>query len=105
MQKKGKAAAGQPEIFDSPYTGMGSSSGGVVGMIEVIQSDFERLGLVRFVAFVWLSESRAKAQFEALSEHFAATDTEGLGDTLHHLFEEVGSDEQFHASYSRALHG
>jgi len=33
----------QPEIFDSPYTGMQSENGGVVGMIEVIQSDFARL--------------------------------------------------------------
>merc|ERR1719450_368612 len=32
-----------PEIFDEPYTGMGSENGGVVGMIEVIQSDFARL--------------------------------------------------------------
>merc|ERR1719263_659501 len=32
-----------PEIFDEPYKGMGSENGGVVGMVEVIQSDFARL--------------------------------------------------------------
>jgi len=34
----------EPEVFgDEPYQGMGAASGGVVGMIEVIQSDFSRL--------------------------------------------------------------
>jgi len=32
-----------PAIFEEPYRGMGESSGGVVGMMEVIQSDFARL--------------------------------------------------------------
>jgi len=80
------------------------ASAGHYGRLHAVRQDlYERLGLVRFVAFVWLSESRAKAQFEALSGHFAATDTDGLGDSLHRLFEEIGSDEQFHASYTLAL--
>jgi len=33
----------QPEIFDKPYTGMSASGGGVIGMLEVIESDFARL--------------------------------------------------------------
>jgi len=32
-----------PETFDTAYTGMGGESGGVMGMLEVIQSDFSRL--------------------------------------------------------------
>merc|ERR1719162_2666450 len=30
----------EPEIFDKAYTGMGGEAGGVVGMLEVIESDF-----------------------------------------------------------------
>jgi len=33
----------QPKVFDEPYKGMGGENGGVVGMIEVINSDFARL--------------------------------------------------------------
>jgi len=35
--------AKQPEVFDEPYKGMGGENGGVMGMMEVIQADFERL--------------------------------------------------------------
>jgi len=44
--KAGEATAfvqAEPEIFDKPYQGMGGSAGGVVGMLEVIESDFARL--------------------------------------------------------------
>jgi prefoldin subunit 5 len=43
-EKAGEATAltQEPEVFDEPYKGMGGE-GGVVGMIEVIQSDFARL--------------------------------------------------------------
>merc|ERR1711939_1158513 len=33
----------QPEVFDQPYKGMGGMAGGVVGMLEVIESDFARV--------------------------------------------------------------
>merc|ERR1711865_1309491 len=39
----GTAFVQQPDVFDSPYKGMGAAGGGVVGMLEVIESDFARL--------------------------------------------------------------
>jgi len=36
-------AADAPETFDGAYTGQGSTATGVVGMLEVIESDFARL--------------------------------------------------------------
>merc|ERR1712232_513459 len=32
-----------PEIFESSYNGMQAENGGVIGMLEVIMTDFERL--------------------------------------------------------------
>merc|ERR1719174_2894124 len=32
-----------PPVFEEPYKGMGGESGGVIGMLEVIESDFARL--------------------------------------------------------------
>merc|ERR1719213_664762 len=37
------AQTNQPEIFEDEYKGMQSSGGGVVGMLEVIESDLARL--------------------------------------------------------------
>merc|ERR1719152_653112 len=36
-------AADAPETFDKPYQGMGAEGGGVVGILEVILTDFTRL--------------------------------------------------------------
>jgi len=42
-KQESEEAATPPPIFDSPYQGMGTENGGVVAMLEVIQSDFARL--------------------------------------------------------------
>jgi chromosome segregation ATPase len=54
-----KVHAGQPAIFDAPYKGMGAENGGVVGMIEVIESDFARLEAETSAA-----EAEASKQYE-----------------------------------------
>jgi len=50
----------QPAIFDSPYTGMQGENGGVLGMLEVIQSDFQRLEMETKTA-----EDTAQSEHEA----------------------------------------
>jgi len=48
-----------PETFSSPYKGMGAESGGIIGMLEVIESDFARLD-----AETGAAESAAAAAFK-----------------------------------------
>jgi len=57
------AADDAPATFDKPYTGMGGSNTGVVGMLEVIQADFARLETETGVA-----EKEAQAEFERFSD-------------------------------------
>merc|ERR1719235_1193667 len=56
----------QPETFDEPYKGMGASGGGVIGMLEVIQSDFARLE-----AETRSAESEGENDFETFGDESA----------------------------------
>merc|ERR1719253_191277 len=49
-----------PETFDGAYKGMGAESGGVIGMLEVIESDFSRLEVT-----TTSNEAEAVSQFKA----------------------------------------
>jgi len=55
-----------PEIFDSPYQGMQSENGGVVGMLEVIQSDFARLE-----AETTASEAQSQKEYDTFMDDSA----------------------------------
>merc|ERR1719428_2760320 len=59
--------AADPETFDKPFTGTGDAGGGVIGMMEVIISDFERL-----------ETETSEAEFTAQKEYdaFAADSAE-----------------------------
>lgn len=70
-----------PEIFDKPYKGMGAESGGIVGMLEVIEKDFGRLSADTESAEVsaseeydeFMTDSRVdKAQKSSSIEHKSA---------------------------------
>jgi len=65
-----------PEIFDKPYKGMAGASGGVVGMLEVILSDFERLE-----ADTKTAEKESQAEYDKFmtdSEVDKAAKTQGI---------------------------
>jgi len=59
VQQKQSPAEDAPVTFDSPYQGMQAESGGVIGMLEVIESDFARLETETDAA-----ESAAEQQFK-----------------------------------------
>merc|ERR1719231_1956669 len=48
-----------PEIFDEPYKGAQAENSGVVGMLEVILSDFERLE-----SETTMSETQAEKEYD-----------------------------------------
>jgi len=68
----------QPEIFDSPYTGMQSENGGVVGMIEVIQSDFARLE-----AETSASEAQSQKEYDDFMSDSSVTKAQNEKDIEH----------------------
>jgi len=73
----------EPEIFDSPYQGMLPESGGAIGMLDVIESDFARLesetkaseasGQKEYEGF--MSDSKVdKAEKQQMVEHKTAAE-------------------------------
>merc|ERR1719191_369004 len=68
----------QPEIFEGPYQGMGAESGGVVGMLEVIQSDFARLE-----TDTKASEAEAQKAFDEFTSESAVNRAANAKDVEH----------------------
>lgn len=66
------------------------------------QDLYATLGTERFLAFVYLSETRAQRQFQVLARHF---DKDLERRALASLFHELAREEQFHVAYSRHLLG
>jgi len=67
-----------PEIFDKPYTGMQGESGGVVGMLEVIQSDFARLEAETSAA-----EAQAQKEYDQFMDDSAVDKAQKQKDIEH----------------------
>jgi len=68
----------EPEIFDQPYTGMQSENGGIIGMLEVIQSDFARLE-----TDTKASNAEASRQFDEFTQESAVNRAANVKDMEH----------------------
>merc|ERR1712086_1006695 len=68
----------QPDVFDAPYKGMGGESGGVVGMLEVIESDFARLE-----SDTKASEATAQKEYDTLMTDSKVDKAEKTTDSEH----------------------
>jgi len=85
----------QPEIFgDTAYTGMGAESGGVVAMLEIIQSDYARLEATtsamehtsqasfdRFMSDARVSKATAKTDMEHKNREKQSTEQSVMDST------------------------
>jgi len=67
-----------PAIFDSPYKGMGAEGGGVISMLEVIESDFGRLE-----ADTKTAEATAAEEYRVFMEDSKIDKTGKTGDITH----------------------
>merc|ERR1719171_2450790 len=68
-----------PETFDEPYTGMGGASGGVMGLLEVIQSDFSRVEAEKTADMEHKTKSKTQKESDLQDTE---TDLKGTEDEL-----------------------
>jgi len=77
-----------PSIFESPYKGMKAESGGIIGMLEVIESDFARLE-----AETDGSEAAAESEYDQFMTD-SKVDKAAKGSTLEHKTAKRQDEEQ-----------
>jgi prefoldin subunit 5 len=76
-----------PPIFEAAYTGMQSENGGVIGMLEVIQSDFARLE-----AETTAAETTAQKEYESFMTD-SKVDKEAKTTDIEHKTAKKGDEE------------
>merc|ERR1719262_1007775 len=89
-EKAGEATAliqEKPEIFDEPYQGMQSENGGVLGMLEVIASDFARLETDTKAA-----EAEAQNAFDKFSSESAVNRAQNAKDVEHKTTKKINQE-------------
>eukprot|EP00746_Dinoflagellata_sp_MGD_P149027 gnl/MRDRNA2_/MRDRNA2_81130_c0_seq8.p1 gnl/MRDRNA2_/MRDRNA2_81130_c0~~gnl/MRDRNA2_/MRDRNA2_81130_c0_seq8.p1 ORF type:complete len:698 (+),score=219.08 gnl/MRDRNA2_/MRDRNA2_81130_c0_seq8:83-2095(+) len=78
----------QPEVFDTAYKGNQEASGGVIGMLEVIQSDFARLE-----AETKASEDQGQKEFDTFMSD-SAVDKAQKSKDIEHKTDKKQNEEQ-----------
>merc|ERR1719161_1960775 len=86
-----------PVTFDAPYKGLAAESGGIIGMLEVIESDFARLGVETDAA-----ETEAAAAFKKFMAD-SDQDKAVAQTTVEHKTEKLAMTKQLLASTKRSL--
>ena len=61
------------------------------------QNLYQELGLIQFIAFVYLSERKGEAHFRSLAKHFSSRPE------IREVFDAIAKDEKFHVSYSKTI--
>jgi len=93
------AQTNEPEIFEDEYKGMQSSGGGVVGMLEVIESDFARLE-----ADTKAAEASAQKEYDEFMTDSQVDKTE-KATTIEHKSAKKQDEEQALTSNREDLEG
>jgi len=88
-----------PEIFDSEYKGMQSENGGVVGMLEVIESDFARLE-----ADTKAAEEAAQKEYDSFMDD-STVDKASKNTSIEHKTAKMQDEEQALAEKKSDLEG
>eukprot|EP00441_Pelagodinium_beii_P046941 CAMPEP_0197620726 /NCGR_PEP_ID=MMETSP1338-20131121/1501_1 /TAXON_ID=43686 ORGANISM="Pelagodinium beii, Strain RCC1491" /NCGR_SAMPLE_ID=MMETSP1338 /ASSEMBLY_ACC=CAM_ASM_000754 /LENGTH=662 /DNA_ID=CAMNT_0043189997 /DNA_START=57 /DNA_END=2045 /DNA_ORIENTATION=- len=86
VQKDSKASKAPP-VFDQPYQGQ-AGDGGVISMLEVIQSDYSRLETTTTA-----QEESAEKEFTEMEKDMAVLKTQQESDVAHNK-ETIGTQEQ-----------
>jgi len=91
--QKSSAKVGQPAIFEGAYTGMQAENGGVLGMLETIESDFERLE-----AETSASEAEAAKQYEEFMNDSKVDKTQKQADLDHAASKKQNQEQSLQAT-------
>merc|ERR1712232_1252792 len=84
-----------PPVFDRAYKGLQAENGGVVGMLEVIQSDFARLE-----SETTASEAQSQKEFEEFTQNAAVNKAQKQKDVEHKLMKKQNQEQNLQETSS-----